>query len=292
MGSDDSADEAESFYNAAMELPISPQTYRPNNDALIRAAKRGALILGRAIAEEAALEVGTVLSNAQRSGVAAANFAGEVAVPAALTAREAVEQIMSHYRERGLTCYALDAADTYWPDAVPPLLSAMGYFPSNRMVCLLDQYQPPPPDKRCEGLQIIPARASYSELRRFFVEMAATQDRAEVKQAEAVAQARVDQLDEPRLEVYLGRLEGQTVGVAGVLTLGNIGVLYDLFTLPSQRKRGVGAAMIAHTLDHCRRAQFEQIVASFPQNCPHLPFYDALGFKVIGTFIRFRKRGG
>ncbi len=275
-----------------MELPIAPESYQPSAEALIRAAKRGALVLGRTIAEEATLDVGTVLFNAERAGVAAANFTGEVTVPANTTAREAIEQIMAHYRERGLSCQALDAADRYWPDAVPPILSGLGYFPSNRMVCMLGHYQAPPQERVCPGLQIIPARASYGELRGFFVEMAATADRAEAPQAEAAAQARVDQLDEPRLEVFLGRLDGKAVGVSGVLTLGNIGVLYDLFTLPPCRGRGVGAAMMAHTLDHCRRAQFEQVIASFPQNCPHLPFYEQLGFKVIGTFIRFRKRGG
>lgn len=275
-----------------MELPISPQQYRPTPDALIRAAKRAALVLGRAIAQETTVEAGTLLSSGERPTVAAANYAGEVTVPDALSARDAIDQILAHYQDRGLTCHAMDAADTYWPHEIPPILSGLGYYPSNRMVCLLDAYVPPAADRRCSELQIIPARASYAELRGFFAEMAATQDRADADQARAVAQARVDQLDEPRVEVFLGRLDGRAVGVAGVVTLGNLGVLYDLFTLPAARQRGVGAAMIAHTLDHCRRAQFEQVIASFPQNCPHLPFYTAMGFKVIGTFIRFRRRGG
>jgi GNAT superfamily N-acetyltransferase len=275
-----------------MELPIAPQTYRPTTDALVRAAKRASLVLGRTLADEQSLDEGTLLYSAERPDVAAANFAGEVTVPPQTTPREAVERIMSHYREHGLTCHALDAAETYWPDAVPPILSGLGYFPSNRMVCLLDAYQAPPAECQCEGLQIIPARASYGELWSFFMEMVVMQDRADAGHAEAVARASVDQLDEPRLEVFLGRLDGKAVGVCGVLTLGNMGVLYDLFTLPSARKRGVGAAMMAHTLDLCRRSQFEQVIASFPQNCPHLPFYQGLGFKVVGTFIRFRKRGG
>ena len=273
-----------------MELPISPSSYQASPDALIRAAKRAAVVLGRTIADEATTDAGTLLSNPQRAGVWAANFVGDMTVPDDASPREAIEQILTHYRERGATCYALDAADTFWPDAVPPILSSLGYYPSNRMVCLWDRTSAPVPPPSPD-LQIIPARASYRELAAFFREMATTQDRCSDEQAAALAKARVDQLDEERLEVFLGRLDGKAVGVCGVLTLGNVGVLYDLFTLASHRNRGVGAGLMAHLLDHCRRAQFDSVVASFPQNCPHLPFYTRLGFSVVGTFIRFRRRG-
>lgn len=273
-----------------MELPIAKQTYQPTTDTLIRAAKRATLMLGRAIARETALNGGVALSNRDRPHVAAANFAGEVTAPDHLTPREAIDQLMAHYSDQGLACYALDSAQTYWHDALPPILSSLGYFPSNRLVCLLERYAPPSPDRCNDRLQIIPARAAYGELRAFFMEMAATQDRADADTAAAVAQARVDQLDEPQLELFLGRLDGRPVGVAGVCTLGNIGVLYDLFTLSRVRKQGIGATLMDYLIDHCTRAQFAQVIASFPQNCPHLPFYQAIGFRSLGTFIRFRRR--
>ena len=275
----------------AMELPIAAESYRPTTDALVRAVKRAAVVLGRAAAEEVALDRATLFIDPRRPGVALCNFAAEVHLPGERSPRAVIDAVLAAYAERGAACLSLDSAELRWPDEMPQALSGLGYFPSTRRVMLLGGGGAALQGEAA-GLQVVPARAAYGGLRAFFRAMAGEQDAAGDALAQQAAEARVDQLDEPRLEAFVGLMQGRVVGSCGVVNLGNIGVLHDLFTLPSHRGQGVGATLLRHTLDHCHRAQFEQVLACFPQNCPHGPLYEAAGFATLTTFIRYRRRGG
>ena len=113
--------------------------------------------------------------------------------------------------------------------------------------------------------------------------MAAQEFNADPPLARDYADTMIDQLDEPRLELFLGRLDGQPVGVAGVTTLGQIGVIYPAYTDNNHRGKGIAATLMSHTLDHCARALMDQIVIERSDNCPSIGFYESLGFRGVVT---------
>jgi ribosomal protein S18 acetylase RimI-like enzyme len=257
-----------------MELPIAPQSYRPGTDALIRAIKRTWAILGRVVAEEQQLDNATVYVNPDRPLVRSANFAADV--------QGSCDQALSFFAERDLPCHAINCADAHWPDdAQPPA----GYAPNTRHVMLLDRYNRP--ERLCDDLQIVPIRAIYPQLPSFYQRFARAGHNADDALATQLADTMIDRLDEPRLELFVGRVDKQPVAVAGVITLGDIGVISPAWTDPDHRRKGIAATLLDYTLDHCSRAQFESVIVDRGDGCSSIPFYESLGFKIAGSYLRY-----
>lgn len=269
-----------------MELPIAPQTYQPSAEALVRAAKRAGATISRALAEETPLEGAVAFTNAARQGVAAANCAVELQTDG-VGAGVLLDRIEAHFQKAGARCRLVHYAEQDWPEELSRALESRGYRPSVRRVFQLREHcRPKLVDPR---VQIIPARAAYGQLRQFYVTMA----QRDPQECDGVlpqefASARVDELDETRLDRFLARLGGEPVGVADVLTLGQIGVLGGVYTLPERRSGGLGVTLVAHAIEYCQRAQFEHVVLELAENCRATAFYEALGFRAVATFKRYK----
>lgn len=270
-----------------MELPVAKQSYLPSPEALVRAIKRARVILARMVAQETPLETATVFSNPQRPGVGLANWAADVRSPEGVAPAAAVEEIMAHFRGLGLSCFQLEPAEAICPAPLADAIEAQGYRLIRRRVYLLDRRVKA--GKINPGIQIIPARAAYGPLRNFYETMARDEYGVDQAAAVGIAAARIDHLDESRLEIFLGRLEDAIVGCAGVLTLGNIGVIQAAYTDVRARGKGVAGALMEHVLDHCHRAVFEQVILDRSVDCPAVPFYESLGFKAVAEHVRYRK---
>lgn len=256
-----------------MELPVAPQSYQPPADSLVRAVQRAHVILARTVTEEESLDGANVYACADRRDDRSVNFAAELNTPATGDAT-VVQSVLDRFAGANCDCHRMMCGAQQWPQDLADQLGVNGYDPSPRSVHMLSEYTPP--QQLNTELQIIPARAAYGEMQRFY------QKRPELN--ESREQSVIDFLDESRLELFLGRLNRQPVAAVGVLTLGNIGVIYDPYTDPDYRGRGIGTTMMAHTLDHCRRAQFEQVIIELDPRNPSLPFFESIGFKQAATF--------
>jgi GNAT superfamily N-acetyltransferase len=80
---------------------------------------------------------------------------------------------------------------------------------------------------------------------------------------------------------YLGRLDGHPVATASLLLSEGIAGIYDVTTVPSARKRGVGTAMMLHIL-HMAQQQGYHHAWLQPSEMAY-PFYERLGFQVCGV---------
>jgi len=270
-----------------MELPIAPQSYQPSAEALLRAAKRARIILARMVADETQLDSATVFTNPDRSQIHLANFAVDLRLPENTAAQDACDEVAQHFAQRGCPCHCWDSNDLAWPQEIAQQLEAQGYRPTTQHLYLLNRFTPP--GRINDQLQIIPARSAYNQLPQFFREMATQEFNADPQLAGDYAQVMIDQLDEPRLELFLGRLDGQSVGIAGVITLGQIGVIYPAYTDNHHRGRGIAATLMSHTLDHCARALMDQVILERPDGCPSIGFYESLGFQAVTTYTQYRR---
>lgn len=268
-----------------MELPVAPQSYRPSADALVRAVKSANVMLARVVAKQSVLDGGTAFTNPDRPDVRSANWAAQINVPGDVGARLVLDQILDHFRQQGVPCQVLDGAAADWPQALAQGIAALGYRPITKHVFCLADYQPP--RKVNEQLQIIPARSLYGQLPRFYQSMARQGLGAPEALAQQLTETFIDRLDEPRLDLFLGRIDKQPVASCGVITLGNIGVIHAAYTAPEHRGRGIAATLMAHVLDHCSRAQFEQVVLDRSEGCPSIPFYQRLGFRQVASYVKY-----
>lgn len=270
-----------------MELPIAKQSYLPSTDALVRAIKRAGVVLARTLTEEEPLESATVFADTARAGVGLACIAADVRVPEGFDAAGAVDEILTTFSRRGLQCETLDSADLIWPEGVGAALESKGYRAVTHHVYVLEGYKPPA--KLNPQLQVIPARSLFSVIPAFFAMLAKAEHGADDAAATRYAQALIDQLDEPRLDLFAGRLDGKIMGIAGVVTLGNLGVVYPAFTDPAARGKGVAGTLMDYLIDHCSRAQFERVLLDRVDGCPAIPFYESLGFKSVARYVRYER---
>ncbi len=248
-----------------MELPIAQQSYQPTTESLVRAIHRSRIMLARMTAEETQLDGAIAMTNPDRPGVRCANFAADVT---ALS-----DELFAHFRDRNVPCHVLRPAD------VEPIPSAedRGYRARTKRLLVLQSYRPP--QRLNESLQILPARSILPQLRGFYVDFARQGHNAD----SALADAMIDHLDESRFDLFVGRLNGQIAAVAGVISLGDVGVISPAYIAPDHRRKGVAATLLAATLEHCSRAQFEKVIMERSEGCDSVPFYESIGFAdVVG----------
>jgi hypothetical protein len=285
-----------------MELPISKQSYLPSADTFIRAIKRANAIFARTGAEETAIDGAILYSDKNRPQVACVNYASDMQVgpdvaPGAApsepqaadiaSAQSLLEAITDHFAKQNSRCHWFEATAQQWPPALLRVFHDLGAHDSKWHVLMLDRPGPVVDARVNKEIQIIPARAAYAEARALFLTMANEEHRLAGAPAEQFADAMIDQLDEPRLDMFIGRFNQRPVGVIGVLTLGNLAVLWPAFTPIAGRGKGVAGTLMQHTLEFSRRAQFEQLLIDRHDGCPAIPFYNNFGFKPVATFQRF-----
>ena len=93
---------------------------------------------------------------------------------------------------------------------------------------------------------------------------------------------------EGRTDVMLALLApGSTV--AGVFTLGEIGVISPAYCRMAHRGKGVALALMASVLEHCRRSLFKHVIVDRSDSCPAIAFYERLGFSRVASYRRYRR---
>ncbi len=216
-------------------------------DVLVRAVKRAQAILARLIATETYLEGATAFTSAERSLLASANHAADLRLPPGVNAAKVLDTIDAHFAAASVRCAALDASELDWPADFQAAIESRGWRAVRRNVYLLSDYVPPVANA---AVQVIPGRAAYGELRQALTDRATRvhNDAARVTQQ---VEAAMDQLDDSRIDIFLARQSRKPVGVASLLTLGNIGVVLDLVDLSANDSSAVFHTLAARLFDHC-----------------------------------------
>lgn len=250
-------------------------------EVLVRAVKRAQAILARLIATETYLDGATAFTSPDRSLLASANHAADLRLPPGVSATKVLDTIDAHFTAMSSRCASLDASELEWPGELKAAIESRGWRAVKRHVHLLSNYAPPAVDL---GVQVIPGRAAYGELRQALADRAAKQhdDPATAKQQ---ADAAMDQLDDSRIDIFLARQSRKPVGTASLLTLGNVGVVLDLFESSANDSSVVFTTLAARLLDHCLRAQFEQVILCQDEGDPQRPRFAALGFKPVANYL-------
>ena len=150
------------------------------------------------------------------------------------------------------------ARESTWSETLVSQFESHGYQPQKVTVYLLTGYlRPTQIDKT---LQIIPGRAAYKQLQQFFKHDATSGDSINDIKANDLACTQIDFLDEPRTESFLGRRNGNPVGSVCLVSLGQTGMIYNATAAQDTFSSETMITLLAHTLDHCQRALFEQVI--------------------------------
>lgn len=269
-----------------MDLPvIQPPPQNPSPQDLLRLFMQTEARWSEHLAEATQLDVGTAFANRALADVYDANHVMDAALPPGMGAAAAVEQVRRHYAAVGTRCWQwtmnLSAPAARTQPLVEHLL-AQGWSQHSAVVMRLAG-PPGRPLREVGGLTIIPARASYRHVEAIARESAARWN------APSLVDAAMMHLDDPHFDAILALRAGQAVAYGGVLAVGDMGRIDEVFVSRTHRRQGIGRTLVGRLCEICARSQFRHVLLSAEaDNRPAITLYEEMGFETVGTLPCFR----
>jgi len=268
----------------AMPLPILQAFAEPTPENLVRLFHRTELHWTRHLGEEAQLDFGTAFTNPALDRVAAANGMFDASLPEGTAPRAAVEEAEAHFAEQGVRCrqWVLNPAA---PEArTRPLADHL--LESGHRAAPLDimhlSGRPAGVVREVAGLTIIPARASFRQVRALAEEALAPWNDPQLVESALL------HLDDPHWDALLALREGKPVAHAGVLAAGDVGRIDQVYVSPEFRRRGIGRTMMGRALEICARSLFKHVMLYVnPASSDAPALYAQLGFRKIGQLVTY-----
>jgi ribosomal protein S18 acetylase RimI-like enzyme len=270
--------------DTTMSLPILHSSTQPTPQDLVRFFHQTERDWTRHAAEETPLEIGTAFHNAQLAGVWDANCMLDAALPEDITTARALEEAQTHFRSVGSVCHKWVMNPSAPSQSTQPLIEHLLAHDHRlqRADIMYLAHMPTTPIREVGGLKIIPARASFRHARQLAEEDAARWN------APSLADERMMHLDDPHFDAVLALKDGQAIATAGVLAVGEIGRIEDVFVSAKYRRLGLGRTMMSRALEICARSLFKHVLLSCASdNVPAKTLYGQLGFTKIGEFVEY-----
>jgi ribosomal protein S18 acetylase RimI-like enzyme len=269
-----------------MPLPVLHSVPGLTDRDLVRLFHRTELHWTQGLADESALACGTALANAHLAVLPAANRILDAALPDSLTADAALTEVENHFNSCGSRCLEWIFIPSAAPAAVEPLramLVANGWRPDSRDILYL-QSVPALAVPAAADLTIIPARASFRHMQKLADELA-----AEARESQ-LAEAAMLHLDDPHWDALLALIGQEPAGTIGVLAVGDIGRIEQLFVSPRFRRRGIGRTLLSRAMEICARSLFKHVMLAVKPEEPVIrAVLKRLNLRTIGQITAYRR---
>jgi ribosomal protein S18 acetylase RimI-like enzyme len=266
-----------------MPLPVLQITPRSNDD-LVRLFHRTELHWTRSLGEETALSCGTAFTNPQLPNLYDGNRILDAALPEGMSPEDAVHEADAHYQNRGTRCWRWVLNPSAPTATTTPLADHFLSAGAKRVAAdILHLAGRPAPIEEVPGLTIIPARASFRHAR------ALAEEAAKRWNEPQVAEAHMLQLDDPQWDALLALRDGRPVGGIGVLSVGDVGRIDEVFVSETARRQGIGRTLMSRALEICARSLFKHVLLSVdPQNAAAMALYASIGFRKVGEIAAYQ----
>jgi len=196
-------------------------------------------------------------------------------------AARAFQQVKTFFADRGLICFHWVAALEQPLAILADVLEPEGYTLSVSQAMVLG-YQTPVNDLPC--LNMVSAR-SHPETYEAVFRLAGQRFSLNM------APIHLKRLYSPHYEVYTALLDGEPVGKIGLLTVGGVGRVKNVFVGGDYRRAGVASAMLSFIVDKCRQQGSHVVCLEVDaDNSQALRCYERFGFRTIGTLQTFTHR--
>ncbi|HEY8668120.1 MAG TPA: GNAT family N-acetyltransferase [Tepidisphaeraceae bacterium] len=271
-----------------MSLPILNIPHQPSREDLIRFFHRTELHWVRHLAEETALESGTAFANPAFPGVHDANNLRDAVLPEGWSGHQAMDEVDAFYAAQGTRC-------AYWvmnPSAPAEQTAPLAEHLLQRhfttdiaeiMRLARTPYAARAPATEVPGLKIIPARSSFRHARQL------AEGSAQRWNCPELADATMLHLDDPHWDALIALKDGQAIAHVGVLAVGDIGRIENLWVAPEMRGLGIGRTMMGRALEICARSLFHHVFLNvLPGNSAAIALYQHMGFDKIGEITYYR----
>jgi len=269
-----------------MPLPILQNVTDPTPENLVRLYHRAVLHFVRHLGDEAALEAGTAFTNAAMPEVDDANCLLDAGVAEGSAVAEVMAEVDAHFAAAGVACRAVVPNPAAPPARTEGLIRHLLDSGWRRHAADIYHFAGTPraAPGAARGVTVIPARASFRHARQLAEEAAAEAGRPQL------ADAILAHLDDPHWDALLALRDGCAVATVGVLAVGELGAIDELFVSAPARRLGLGSLMMGRALEICARSLFRHVMLSVPPgNIAAASLYTRLGFRPIGQVVSFRR---
>ena len=264
-----------------MPLPILKSTIAATPSDLLRYASQLELAWTAHLSQETVLDCGRAFAEPKLAEVHYANRMLDAAIPPGATAEQVFEHVQSHFTAAGSRCWQWVLNVSAPPERTTPLADLLiGRSYQQNVLDILHLPQLPrltPP--AIADLKIIPARAGFRHFRALA---------EEGRRLPQLAEATMMHLDDSHYDALLALKGGVPAGYVGVLSVGDIGGIQELFVSEKFRRQGIALTLMGRAMEICMRSLFRHVLLSvLPQNDPANGLYRKLGFEKIGQMIEY-----
>jgi ribosomal protein S18 acetylase RimI-like enzyme len=263
-------------------LPILKIVHSPDAATLVRYMHQTEANWGSHFSEAQTLEVGMAWVNPALGEVNQANRVLDAALPAGVSPAAAVEEVRGHFAQRGARCRQWIMNPSAPIDRTAPLVEHLlgsGHRASHSDIMHLSRL-PSLPDGAAAGLQVIPARASFRHTRQLLEGL--------WPDAPQAIEAEMAHLDDSHYDALLALRGGEAIAMAGVLAMGEVGRIDQVYVAEPHRRQKVASLMMSRVLEICARSLFKHILlAVMPENRPAVALYEKFGFRKIGQTVAY-----
>src|SRR4051794_2021386 len=268
-------------------LPILKTTAAPTEQTLLRYYHQLQSNWTAHSAESTPLDFGTAWTNPQLGRVHIANRMLDAALPEGMTAIQAMELAEAHYKEAGTTLWQWVMNPSAPPQETSPIvehLMANGWTARPTDVMYLQHVQATAVNPSDQPLQIIPARASFKHAQALYEES------FEHENEPQLVEAALAHLDDPHYDALIALREGVAVAHIGVLAMGEVGMIEQVFVSEAFRCKGIGTTMFTRALEICARSLFKHVLLGVaPDKAQAIRRYEKFGFRKIGQFTEYQR---
>ncbi|MCC5830082.1 MAG: GNAT family N-acetyltransferase [Phycisphaeraceae bacterium] len=265
-----------------MKLPIATSREATDLDALWRQVVRARRIVAQTFCEVVEGPGMAALVSRLEGPGGAGDFAivseREVFTDASTVAPK-LEVIEALWHESpGHRCQAIFVADGLDASAeVEAKLTESGWGIGRSALWRLEAWPGPVDEPKA---QIIPARAAMEPWGELLLERARERQVWSDAEKRSAVEAGFLSLDEPRVETLVAR-RGRLEAMGSVVSLGQVGVVRELYVRPDVRGDGLGRRILSAAIEYCRQAQFEHVLIESPIDAAPDAMLNHAGFRKL-----------
>lgn len=269
-----------------MDLPILKTSAVASADSLVRYFHQTESQWTQHVSENTLLDFGVAHVNSKLPRVYYANRLMDVSLPAGLAPADAYAFTQSHFAAIGSACWQWMMNPSSPAAQTAPMaeyLLGRGYLARSHDIMHLPRVNSLSASND-PSLKIIPARASFKHSEAIHLEASRRWNEPQL------AEAAMLHLDDPHYDAQLALKHGRPVAFAGVLAAGEIGRIDEVYVSESDRRRGLGAAILSRVLESCARSLFKHVLLCVaPDNSAAISLYSKFGFRKVGQMSTYQK---
>jgi N-acetylglutamate synthase-like GNAT family acetyltransferase len=195
------------------------------------------------------------------------------------THREAAfQETEAWFSSQGLRCLRWAPAEAQPVEQLGPFLIERGFVARHSLIMGLARWIEP---RGASGVRILPARAMRAALRQTFGEN------------ETLAEASLERLDSPQLDMFVAVRGKQPLGRCGLFQAGDIGQIVELAVIQAADATEVERALLDHVLALAKRLTLPNVVIQLPHHDrDRQSRLQTLGFVAAGEHVEFDRAQG